>query len=155
MYLAIVFGFSIIYWGTWHVKPDSFILNSELNIYPFQDISEYLWSDSPEYIPLSTTSLRSLKQEFDEVIIQLKSAEIKLIEVKEKVLEIENNELMLSEKHKTEIDVNILQYENREMEPFLRKEAGLIAQVSRAEKRVPDVISETTGSGLAITHGTI
>lgn len=44
-YLAIVFLFSGVYYSIWSARPDSFIINSELNLDPLSDIPLLAWQE--------------------------------------------------------------------------------------------------------------
>jgi hypothetical protein len=44
-YLAIVSLFSVVYYGIWSARPDSFIVNSELNLDPLSDVPVLAWQE--------------------------------------------------------------------------------------------------------------
>lgn len=54
-YAFTVVLFSLIYWGTWKVMPDSFIIHSELNLSPIKDVYHVLWADEKQSYNEKTT----------------------------------------------------------------------------------------------------
>ena len=139
-YLGCVLLFSIVYWGAWHLKPDSFIINSQLNIRPFQSIDDFLWRDEPNYQTSTHVNLSQFKREYDTYYVKITEAEqqIQNIELEHKNLELRL--LELDKKRNSEIDVNFKKYDQKKLEPFKNIEKELEKELAEIEGRLPEEV---------------
>lgn len=62
-YLAIVLLFSGVYYITWSARPDSFIVNSELNLNPLSDIPFLAWQVTDTHATTGAPSLGGISTE--------------------------------------------------------------------------------------------
>ena len=46
IYSIVVLIFSFLYYSYWYINPDSFIINSELNLHPLQEMQKFLEGDT-------------------------------------------------------------------------------------------------------------
>lgn len=79
-YLVIVLVFSAVYYLVWSARPDSFIVNSELNLGPLSDIPLLAWQDigtkatagAPSLAEISS-NLSLIKARINELDLQIRS----------------------------------------------------------------------------------
>lgn len=140
-YLGCVLLFSIVYLGAWILKPDSFIINSQLNIRPFQSIDDFLWRDEPNYQTSSHVNLSQFKREYDTYYVKITEAEqqIQNIELEHKNLELRL--LGLDKKRNSEIDINFKKYDEKKLEPFKNIEKKLEKELAEMELRLPKEVN--------------
>ena len=50
LWVASVLLFSLVYWGYWNARPDSFILNKEFNLTPYDELLSRLWPSEQNLI---------------------------------------------------------------------------------------------------------
>ena len=141
-YFCIVVVFSLFYYGYWYVNPDSFIINSALNIHPFDEINDYLWSDSQGYEVNSIKNLNDLKNEYDNYYLDLNRTQSEIKDTKNDIDKIENEEIKLAKKRDIEIEKNIKIYKETQMSSFVEKETLLQEELSQLEKSLP-IITKT------------
>ena len=79
-YLVTVLLFSGLYYGTWNVRPDSFIVNSELNLDPLADIPLLGWQEMGTHSMAGAPSLggisvqlAGIKARINELDLQVRS----------------------------------------------------------------------------------
>lgn len=84
-YLAIVLLFSWLYYFLWSVRPDSFIVNSELNLDPLSDIPLLAWQEMNTHTTIGAPSLggisvqlASIKARINELDLQVRSLDQKV-----------------------------------------------------------------------------
>lgn len=142
-YLGCVLLFSIVYYGAWLLKPDSFIINPQLNIRPFQSIDDFLWKDEPNYQTGFHVNLSQYKREYDVYYLKITEAEqqIQNIELNHKYLELRL--LELDKKRNSEIDINFKKYNEKKLEPFKNIEKELEKELAEIEARLPKEVSTT------------
>ena len=134
-YTLLVTIFAFIYWFLWIYKPDSFIVNKELNLYPLSDAYEMLWGETP-YHTAYTVSLDELKLTFDELNEKLQNNDkaIESIEENMRVLEIEEDSI--SERKEKELDENITKYKSKNIAPFIEKDNEYKSRIEVLEKQL-------------------
>ncbi|CAH6912737.1 hypothetical protein AB6E22_06925 [Vibrio cyclitrophicus] len=143
-YLIVVIFFSFIYFGYWWVKPDSFIVNSELNIKPFEGINHFLWDENPEYTVYSYTSLSSLKKRYDDMFSDIDKAEKRILDVERRFDEIDNEYDKLSVRRNSEVDENFADYDERLLKPYLDIEAKLSSELDNVKLTAPQSVENDT-----------
>lgn len=79
-YIVTVLLFSGLYWGTWNARPDSFIVNSELNLDPLADIPLLGWQEMDTHSTAAAPSLggisvqlSGIKARINELDLQVRS----------------------------------------------------------------------------------
>lgn len=84
-YLAVVLLFSWLYYFLWSVRPDSFIVNSELNLDPLSDIPFLAWQEMDAHATKGAPSLggisvelASIKARINELDLQVRSLDQKV-----------------------------------------------------------------------------
>lgn len=96
LYIACIVLFAIIYTVIWSYKPDSFIVNTELNVYPFHETMLFLWEDQKNIDNNNTDyELKKIYSEFLPYIQKINNSENALKLKNERLIEIkkESNEL--------------------------------------------------------------
>ena len=139
-YLASVFVFSVLYLGYWSYKPDSFIVNQDLNIQPFQEIEQFLWGDEDKYKIGSYNSLSQLKHSYDNEYKKIIDVLSKLEELDKQKAELSAKLEQVSRKMSDEIDTNFAAYEKSTLEPFLLTEREIGVKVANLEASIPKEI---------------
>lgn len=139
-YLISVIAFSFIYLGYWIYKPDSFIINQDLNVQPFTEINQFLWGESDTYEVGSFTSLSDLKDSYDADYKKIKTVLIELDKLNIAKAELTETSKIVSHKQSEEIDYNFGQYEKRKLEPFLIVERNIAKKILSLEEALPKKI---------------
>jgi hypothetical protein len=140
-YLASVFVFSVLYLGYWSYKPDSFIVNQDLNIQPFQEMNQFLWGDGDKYKIGSSDSLSEFKRSYDNEYNKINGVLSKLDELDKEKIELSVTSKLVSSKMSDEIDTNFAAYEKNKLEPFLLVELDIKVKVANLEALIPKVIN--------------
>lgn len=118
----------------WSVKPDSFIINPDLNFQPFQEINSFLWEDSSSYTVYRSRNLSAIKEEYDKSYLNIRNVKKKLKEIDLRFQELEKETDALSIKHNGEVDEKFSEYDERLLEPFKKKEVKLKQELTRLEE---------------------
>ena len=141
-YFAVVGIFSIVYYGFWLFEPDSFIVNSELNIFPFSEFRSFLWGDGVHsYKTIDIRKLDDLKREYDKAYLAYVETQSKIDAIELEMKKIEEKERVLSEKRDSEVGDNIESYKAKEMAPLIEKESMLKRELIVLEGKIPKNIS--------------
>lgn len=77
-YLAIVLLFSVVYYITWSARPDSFIVNSELNLDPLSDIPFLAWQVTDTRATTSAPSLGVISTELADIKARINELDLKV-----------------------------------------------------------------------------
>ena len=59
---------AIVYWLTWQGRPDYFVVQSEINLYPIGDVRSFLWDDQYTASPLEARELSELSTEANRLV---------------------------------------------------------------------------------------
>jgi len=138
IYLLIVIAFSAIYYFFWLFKPDSFIINSELNVHPFYDMNKLLWGEEKyDYRVGNGISLSELKKENDKYFLELSKNKEILASIESEMIAIKDELDKLSVSRESEIDENTKAYEEKMLAPFVLQEKEKQAEISNLEKKLP------------------
>lgn len=139
-YIVSVFIFSVLYLGYWSYKPDSFIVNQDLNVQPFQEVNQFLWGDEDKYKIGFSDSLTNLKYSYDDKYKKIKNILSKLNELDKEKIALSEKSKLVSSKVSDEIDTNYAEYDNKKLEPFLMVERSLELKISKLEMLIPKII---------------
>lgn len=96
LYIGCIVLFAIIYTTIWSYEPDSFIVNTELNVYPFHETMVFLWEDQKNIDNNNADyELKKIYSEFIPYIQKINNSENALKLKNERLIEIkkESNEL--------------------------------------------------------------
>tara|TARA_Y100000780_G_scaffold198455_1_gene189494 strand:+ start:9765 stop:10799 length:1035 start_codon:yes stop_codon:yes gene_type:complete len=138
IYVVVVAAFSLVYFLFWLAKPDSFIINSELNVHPFYDMDRLMWGDENyDYKVGSRISLIELKEENDKYFLELSNSQDNLKTIEIEMLEIRDELEKLSEIRNSEIDNNTEAFDSKKLTPFVLKEKNIQAELAKLEKELP------------------
>ena len=138
VYVLVVAVFSITYFSFWLVKPDSFIINSELNVHPFYDMNRLMWGDENyDYKMGNGISLIELKEENDKYFLELSKSKENLEIIEFEMLEIKGELEKLSEIRNSEIDDNSEAFDRKKLAPFVLREKNMESEVAKLEKELP------------------
>lgn len=141
LYLLSVLFFSFIYYTFWKCNPDSFIINSDLNVHPFYDINKMLWDDAEyDYKLGDEVNLKELKKENDEYVLKRNKDKNELVKINDKIQRTERELNALYEIQNNEIDKNKEKYEQEKLSPFIIKERKLGEIIANLEKELPQKI---------------
>lgn len=139
-YLISVIAFCFIYFGYWIYKPDSFIINQDLNVQPITDINQFLLGDGDKYEVGSFISLSDIKKSYDADYKKIKTVLIELDKLNKSKEELSGKLKTVSQKRFEEIDYNFSLYEKRTLEPFLTVEREIAKKINELERALPKKI---------------
>lgn len=140
-YLSIVLLFSVLYYVFWMCRPDSFIINSELNVHPFYDMNVMLWSDENyDYQMGDGINLNTLKKENDEYILKLSKDRVELGKIDSELVNLDKRFDTIYEKKDAEFLENTKKYEQEMLSSFIKREKELEASVASLEKDAPVIV---------------
>ncbi|MGF3807839.1 ion channel [Enterobacter mori] len=141
IYFSIVILFAVLYYGFWLLKPDSFIINSELNVHPFYDMNVMLWSDENYDYPMGNgIDLNVLKKENDEYILKLSKDKSDLEKIDSELADLDNEFYSVYKKKEAEFTQKTKEYEQEMLSDFIAHEKALEASVANLEKDSPVIV---------------
>ncbi|EPA0074242.1 MULTISPECIES: ion channel [Enterobacter] len=141
IYFSVVILFAVLYYGFWLLKPDSFIINSELNVHPFYDMNVMLWSDENyDYPTGSGIDLNVLKKENDEYILKLSKDKNELEKIDSELADLDNEFNSVYKKKEAEFTQKTKEYEQEMLSDFIAHEKALEASVANLEKVSPVIV---------------
>lgn len=141
IYFSIVILFAVLYYGFWLLKPDSFIINSELNVHPFYDMNVMLWSDENYDYPMGNgIDLNVLKKENDEYILKLSKDKNDLEKIDSELADLDNEFYSVYKKKEAEFTQKTKEYEQEMLSDFIAHEKALEASVANLEKDSPVIV---------------
>ncbi|ATG00956.1 MULTISPECIES: potassium channel family protein [Lelliottia] len=140
-YLSIVLLFAVLYYVFWMCRPDSFIINSELNVHPFYDMNVMLWSDENyDYQMGDGINLNTLKKENDEYILKLSKDRVELGKIDSELVNLDKRFDTIYEKKDAEFLENTKKYEQEMLSSFIKREKDLEASAASFEKDSPVIV---------------
>jgi len=93
LYFFILLVFSLLYWLSFKINSDSFILNNQLNLTPIHDAYEFLWIDKKkEKTTLPSMGLDDLQVRIDKIISRIENT-------KKYLKDIEQTKIRLKERN--------------------------------------------------------
>lgn len=118
IWLASVLVFSLAYWCAWQSRPDSFIINKEFNLTPYEEMLSKLWDMPAGFMwKPSNTSTSAVALELDKFSKSVEGFDIEATSLQQKLqaLEAEQENLELSakliyEEHSTKLWSNVEKY---------------------------------------------
>lgn len=141
LYLLAVAVFSSFYYCFWLNKPDSFIINPELNVQPFYSVNKLLWSDeNTDYQLGNGISLNKLQAENDNYFYQLSHSKNEIFKIEQEMSEIKSDLDKLDEIRNAELDKNKHAYEAKMLAPILQREGKLEVELVELNKYLPAVV---------------
>ncbi|MGT8856543.1 ion channel [Enterobacter sp. 186315] len=141
IYFFVVILFAVLYYGFWLLKPDSFIINSELNVHPFYDMNVMLWSDDNYDYPMgSGIDLNVLKKENDEYVLKLSKDKNDLEKIDSELADLDNEFNSVYKKKEAEFTERTKDYEQEMLSGFIAHEKALEARVANLEKDSPVIV---------------
>lgn len=143
VWIVSVLIFSLAYWWAWVARPDSFILNREFNLTPYDQLLAKLWSPSAGAIwdstgassPTSAIELDEFSKSVGEINREATSAQIQLRALEHEQAAIELAAKAMYEEHSTKLWSNVEKYKQKAV-------AAESAAVERA-KTVADALAAT------------
>lgn len=140
-WIVSVLIFSVAYWWAWIARPDSFILNKEFNLTPYDQLLGKLWSPSPGAMwestaaasPSFTTELDDFSKSVGEIDRQAVSAqaELRALEREQSVIELASKAVY--QEHSAKLWANVEKYKQKTV-------AGELTAVERA-KAIADALA--------------
>ena len=141
IYFSVVIFFAFLYYGFWLYRPDSFIINSELNVHPFYDMNVMLWSDEGYDYPMgSGIDLNVLKKENDEYVLKLSKDKNDLEKIDSELADLDNEFNSVYKKKEAEFTDKKKEYEQEMLSAFIEHEKALEASVANFEKESPVIV---------------
>lgn len=137
IYVSIVTVFSIIYFFFWLIKPDSFIINSELNVHPFYGMNRFIMEDE-KYDYRTGNGIKNIsviKEDIDRYFIDLRLNDRKIKSIESELLKIEADRNKVLEIQENEIYESTQAYKKKKLAPFISKEKYLEEEIAILEKR--------------------
>lgn len=135
-FAAMVVANALLYWAIWNRHPDYFVVQQELNLYPFDSVESLLWSGEIRVLPAQFSGLGELSEEASDLLTsadQLRAAQAKL---KENVEDLERKIATASRELERNRSEQIEEYKRKEMGPFEQRRRELVGQITETEKRV-------------------
>ncbi|EMH5178903.1 two pore domain potassium channel family protein [Serratia marcescens] len=141
IYFFVVIFFAVLYYGFWLFKPDSFIINPELNVHPFYDMNVMLWSDEDYDYPMgSGIDFNVLKKENDEYVLKLSKDKNDLEKIDSELADLDNEFNSVYKKKEVEFTEKTKEYEQEMLSAFIKHEKDLEASVANFEKDSPVIV---------------
>lgn len=121
IWIVSVLIFSLAYWWAWVARPDSFILNREFNLTPYDQLLAKLWSPSAGRMwdstaassPTSAIELDEFSKSVDEIDREATSAQKQLRALEREQAAIELAAKVVYEEHSAKLWSNVEQYKQR------------------------------------------
>src|SRR5262245_36065233 len=71
--VAAILVCGLAYWGAWYARPDSFIVQQEVNLYPFGNLVGFLWDENLTDLPTQVSGLTEATARASKLIDQGKA----------------------------------------------------------------------------------
>lgn len=140
-YLGCVLVFSIVYSITWYLKPDSFIINPQMNIQPFQSIQHFLWEDEPSYSLSSEVDLLQLKKDYDEFYSKIIRSKNKILEADISLKELDLRSDVVSKQRDKDVDNNFSRYDEGQLKEYRLAETKIEKELKAIEAKLPSTVA--------------
>ena len=151
-WVVSVLVFSLAYWNAWLYRPDSFVLNKEFNLTPYQQLLSRLWSESSGAMwAASATSSPAIAIELDQFSASVDKIDREATALQRQLreLETEQRELELAakaiyEEHSTKLWSNVEKYkiEAVKAEVAAAERAKLAAEgLAQASQQTPSPVA--------------
>ncbi|MGE6436978.1 ion channel [Shewanella baltica] len=140
-YLGCVLAFSIIYYAIWKIKPDSFIINPQMNVQPFQSIQHFLWDDKPSYSISSEVDLSLIKKNYDEYYLNISQVESRILENEASLKKLEMQFNIVKKQRDIDVDKNFDLFDKLQLEEFKTAEEKLDQELRNLEASLPDRVA--------------
>lgn len=120
-WIVSVLIFSLAYWGAWVARPDSFILNREFNLTPYDQLLAKLWSPSPGAMwnsteassPASAIELDEFSKSVNEIDREATAAQSQLRALEREQATIEQAAKAVYEEHSAKLWSNVEHYKQK------------------------------------------
>lgn len=150
-WVVSVFIFSLAYWNAWLSRPDSFVLNKEFNLTPYQQLLSRLWSESSSAMwAASATSSPAIAIELDELSASVDKIDREATALQRQLHELETQQRKLElaakaiyDEHSTKLWSNVEKYkmEAVKFEIAAAERAKLAAEaLAQASQQTPSPV---------------
>lgn len=139
-YILVVLIAALSYWLTWIVKPDSFIINPQMNIQPFQSIQHFLWEDDADYQVSGRVDLYKLKSDYDGYYNKINGIEREIAKIEERHADLDRKLEELTVQRDKDLELKFSKYEEEKLQPYKAVEATLEHELKLLEQKLPETI---------------
>lgn len=152
-WIVSVFLFSFIYWFAWVARPDSFILNKEFNLTPYEQLMSKLWTQNNDAMwdatsastPIISTELDEFTKTIEEIDREATSIQAQVGALRTEQSRIELAEKAVYEEHSAKLWANVERYKA----DAIKSQAADVeaaASVFAALKKAADVSGSPTAA---------
>lgn len=118
IWIASVLAFSFLYWAAWLVRPDSFILNKEFNLTPYEQLlaelwpmeNDAMWEIHAASLPAATTDLDEFSMSVAEIDREATAAQVQLAILRADQDKLEIAERAVYEEYSAKLGPNVERY---------------------------------------------
>lgn len=135
LYLFLVFIFSILYCFLWNHSPDNFIVNTELNMTPFEGVRSALW-DGEGYKATTPTALNELENKLKTFLDEISDLDKRSEEIELNLIKIQMAQKDAYSKLKEERILGIEKYRKSELSGYEDKERSYLKELSLKEENL-------------------
>lgn len=154
LWVASVVFFSLIYWGYWNVRPDSFILNKEFNLTPYDQLLSRLWQPnqnamwgkSPGSKAGIAADLEELMKSVNELDMEATSVLKQLQTLQEQQKTLEGRQSAVYQQHDTKLWANVEKYKA----DTTRKEEEAAQRAREEVSRLESIAGSSPSSSISL-----
>lgn len=154
LWVASVVLFSLVYWGYWNVRPDSFILNKEFNLTPYDQLLSRLWQPNQNAMwgesPGSKAGIAADLEEFmnsvNELDMEATSVLKQLQILQEQQKTLEDRQSAVYQQHDTKLWANVEKYKS----DATRKEEEAAQRAREQVSRLESIAGSSPSSSISL-----
>jgi Ion channel len=138
---AFFFGIVVVaagvYWLTWLFRPDSFVVQQEVNLYPIGTIDSLLSENQFKAVSLEAAGLSELSTQANGIIGTVKELKDRQQHLQNEVARLEAESKRLSEMLEENRTKRIDEYRTQQLAPLEAEKVRLEAQIAELENQTP------------------
>jgi hypothetical protein len=135
-FFATILVCGLAYWGAWYARPDSFIVQQEVNLYPFGTLVGFLWDENLTNLPTQVSGLTEATARASKLIDQGRALRERESQLTAQSQEIETEMKQAYGELERNRAAAIEEFRRRELEALESKRTTLTQQLAMVEEQL-------------------